>query len=322
MAAPLTQLQVFSEYMYDSYTETLTYNINLFNQATRGGFILTSGMNQGDFSDRAVWGALTGLVRRRDPYAEGPVTEKQLAQLLATSVKVGAGTPPVRLDNAMMRWIARDPAEAAAALATQLAEQTLADMLTVGMKAFINALINLGATVYKDGSAGNSSLSTLLATAGLFGDRSQDILCWVTHSKPMLDIWGDALTNKQLLFQFGNVRVMSDGFGRPFVVTDLPCLVDTTPNPDVYFTCGLAGNAVLIEQNNDYDDNIQSVNGDENIKKTFQAEWSYNVGLKGFRWDKANGGKAPDDTELATGTNWDKYATSIKDCAGVVLKSQ
>lgn len=34
--------------------------------------------------------------------------------------------------------------------------------------------------------------------------------------------------------------------------------------------------------------------------------------------DIANGGKSPTDAELATGSNWDQVATSIKDTAGVL----
>jgi len=35
-----------------------------------------------------------------------------------------------------------------------------------------------------------------------------------------------------------------------------------------------------------------------------------------------HGGANPDATAIGTGSNWDKVATSNKDCAGVVLISQ
>lgn len=319
MAGPLSELQVFSEYAYSTFSESLSYQVNLFNQATRGGIILRGAAHQGDFSDTAIWAKIQGLVRRRDAYGEGAVAEKVLQQLLDTSVKVAAGTPPVRIDPGMLRWIQKSPEEAGAVVGSQLAVDTLADMLGVGLRAFI-AAVGAVADVTHDATAGTASLMALLEGSGKFGDRSDDILCWVMHSKSLLDIHKGSLTNKETLFQFGNVKVMSDGFGRPFVVTDAPALIDTTPDPDQYRVCGLAGAAILIDQNNDYDDNIQKINGDENIKRTFQAEWSYNVGLKGFRWDKATGGKSPDDTELATAGNWDKYVTSFKDLAGVLVK--
>ena len=80
--------------------------------------------------------------------------------------------------------------------------------------------------------------------------------------------------------------------------------------------------AVVVDRNADYTSNIDERNGNENIVRTFQAEWSYNLGIKGFTWDKTNGGKAPTNAALGTSTNWDRTATDLKDMAGVLIKSQ
>ena len=61
--------------------------------------------------------------------------------------------------------------------------------------------------------------------------------------------------------------------------------------------------------------------GKENIQRTYQAEWSYNLGLLGYSWNTAAGGSSPSDTALGTPSNWTKVATSNKDTAGVLLKS-
>jgi hypothetical protein len=45
------------------------------------------------------------------------------------------------------------------------------------------------------------------------------------------------------------------------------------------------------------------------------------MGVKGYAWDKTNGGHAPNAAALATGSNWDQYVTNIKDTAGVMVKS-
>ena len=62
--------------------------------------------------------------------------------------------------------------------------------------------------------------------------------------------------------------------------------------------------------------------GKENIQTTYQAEWSYNLGLRGYAWKTESGGAAPNDTALGTGTNWEKVVTSNKDTAGVLLKTK
>jgi hypothetical protein len=67
---------------------------------------------------------------------------------------------------------------------------------------------------------------------------------------------------------------------------------------------------------------VEITNGNENISRTWQAQWSFNLGLKGFAWDKTNGGKSPTTAALTTGTNWDKFATSNKDLPGVLVNTQ
>lgn len=317
---PITFLKVFSEQAYSTFTELLDYNIDLFNQATRGGLILMSSAHMGDYSDMAMWALTADLVRRRDMYAQTAVAEKTLAQIMETSVKVASGTYPVRIDPSMMRWIQKSPEEAAATVGRQMAQQALADMLSSAIRAFRAAHEQL-ATNYLEVAA-NASLTALNSTRAKLGDRAGDLACWVMHSKQVFDIYGAALTNANMLFQFGNVKVTHDGFGNPFVISDSPLLTVATDNPQTYRALGLVPGAVLIGRNNDFEDNISTLNGEQNIKRTYQAEWSFNLTVKGFAWDKTNGGHSPTDTAIGTSTNWDQYVTSYKDLGGVVLKTQ
>lgn len=319
----LTDLQVFNEYLYSSMTEVLKQQVDKFNEASRGTIVLRSSAHQGDYSDEAFFKKISGLVRRRNAYGSGAVTEKTLEHLLDTSVKVAAGTPPVRLDPGQYRWIQRAPEEAAAAMGQQLAIDALADMLNTAI-ASCRAALSSVAEVNYDGSAGTLNPTALNNTARLRGDRSNEIVSWIVHSKVMHDYYGDNLANVERLFTYGSVNVVADAFGRVFVVTDSPSLFNDTPDPDPdeYLTLGLAPQAVVVGQNNDFDSNFETSNGDENIIRTYQAEWSFNAGVQGFAWDKTNGGASPTDAALVTATNWDRYSTDIKDLAGVMLTSQ
>ena len=319
----LSDLAVYSEYAYSSMTEVLRQRIDLFNAATGGAITLRSAAHQGDFSDVAFFAKISGLVRRRNSYGSGSVGEKKLAHLVDTMVKVAAGTPPVRLDPGQFKWIQQNPEVAGAALGQQLAVDTMADMLNVGLGASYAALSAQTAVVYD--ATGNTSPENTLSFGNLnngqakFGDQASTISAWVMHSKPMFDLYGKNLSNAERLFNYGNINVMRDPFGKLLVMTDSQNLV-ITGTPNNYAVLGLAPGAVIIDQNNDYTANEEAKNGDENIIRTFQAEWSYNVGVRGFSWDKTNGGKSPNDAALLTATNWDKYATSHKDLAGVVVK--
>ena len=320
----LSDLAVYSEYAYSAMTEVLAQQIDLFNSASSGAITLAGSAHQGDFSDIVQFAKVTGLVRRRNAYGTGAVSEKVMTNLVDTMVKVAAGIPPVRLDPGQFSWIQMNPQLAGAILGQQLAKDLLADMLNVAIGSTYVALAQV-TTNYLDitgqtAPADKLSFLNLNSASALMGDSANELVAWVMHSKSMFDLYANALTNTEKLFVYGTVNVVRDPFGRVMIQTDSPnLLVAGTPN--VYRILGLVPGAAVIGQNNDWFANEQTINGDENIKRTYQAEWSYQLGIKGFQWDKTNGGKSPNDAALLTATNWDKFATSYKDIAGVAIKA-
>ncbi|MDZ5633492.1 major capsid protein [Janthinobacterium sp. GMG1] len=54
--------------------------------------------------------------------------------------------------------------------------------------------------------------------------------------------------------------------------------------------------------------NIDTTNGKDCIETTMQVDYTFGLGLKGYTWDEASGGKSPSDAALGTGANWDKVA--------------
>lgn len=316
----LSDFAVFSEWAYDGFQEALDYNIDLFNSAAAGAIVLRSKSHVGDYSDEAFWQRIAGLVRRRNVYGSATLSEVNLAMVVDTMVKVAGGTPPVRMDPAWFEWIRRSPEEGGALYGRQLAVDMLADMLNAGVMAFVAASI-VEDEVYLDATDGPLDWTSFNDGQALFGDRSNAIRVWVMHSTPLFGLWGNALANAESLFSFGTVNVKSDPFGRPMVITDAPSLINAG-TPNTYYTLGLTPAAIVIDQNDDFTSNVDTDNGNENIKRTVQSEWSFNMGLKGYAWDKTNGGKSPNDAALAMGTNWDKIVASHKDLGGVVIESQ
>jgi len=316
----LSDLAVFSEFVYSSQTEVLKQQVDLFNAASRGTIVLSTKAHVGDYSDETFWKKISGLVRRRNPYGSGAVTPKTLEHLVATMVKVAAGTPPISLPPSQFRWIQRNPEEGGAVVGQQLAKDTMADMLNTALMGTVAALNNTAEILTSQ--AAIATISSFNVAQSKFGDSYQDILAWVMHSKPLFDIYGSALANSEALFSFETINVRQDGFGRVFVVSDSPSLTNPAATPDTFNTLGLVANAVQVDQQNDFDDNMSTTNGDENILRDYQAEWSYELGVKGYAWDKASGAAAPNDAAIAVMTNWDRYATSHKDLAGVLLVTQ
>jgi hypothetical protein len=128
---------------------------------------------------------------------------------------------------------------------------------------------------------------------------------------------GEAINNSNALFSAQNVTVVNI-LNKPVIVTDAPALYEAAV-PNKSKVLSLVSGGIVISNASDLISNISTVNGNERIDTTFQADYAFGVGIKGFAWDEANGGKSPTDAELQTGTNWDQYATSIKDTAGVLL---
>lgn len=322
----LSDLAIFTDYAYDTMTEVLAQNVQLFNAASNGMLVLGVGGFGGDFSDHSFWAQVDGLVRRRNPYGDGPIAEKVLTQKIDTLVKVAAGTPPIRMDPAWMAWIARSPEEPAIAMGKQLAVLVMADMLNVAIGCVTAAILKTPALVNDiTGNTGADALPSPLALANTvikLGDVSNELRGYIMHSKSWNDLYGHALTNNERLFEYGTVAVSADPMGRRYIMNDNPALVDSSvANSPKFHTLTLSAGAVTIEQNPDFNDNWSDTNGNENIKRTYQAEWSYNVGVKGFTYDKT-AGHAPNDAALFAAGSWDQTTTSIKNGPGAILVSK
>ena len=80
----------------------------------------------------------------------------------------------------------------------------------------------------------------------------------------------------------------------------------------------VGGRGMAVHDAGDLITNIETNNGSQRIQTTMQADYTFGLGLKGYAWDVTSGGKSPTDAELATGSNWDKIATSLKQTAGVL----
>ena len=312
---------IISEKMYGAYYQLLAYNTNLFNEATKGGLVLSAGSIEGDFSTTSFFNRLSGLVRDRDVTSDATVSAIDFSMDNISRVKYAKGTPPVRVDSHRWKWIQKNPEDAIALISQQLVEETIAAQLAVATGAVIGACANVGATMTYDGTAGTATLAGLVEAAQLFGDRSSDITCWLMHSKVAKDLKIAALANSNNLYQIGNVKVIEDVDGRPIVVSDLPSLVYTSSGTK-YHVVGLTPGAVVVEAEQDFFFNVDTRNGTENIGATWQAQWTENIGLKGFTYDTTNGGRNPTQATLLTSTNWDKKATTVKNCGAVLANFQ
>ena len=317
----LTQMQVFNDYIMKATIETLDQYLVAFNAASRGAIVLSPDGFTGDFLQESFFQTLAAAQRRVDRYAANgaaPITD--LAELKNSSVKVAGGFGPVRYEPSQMTWLERPTAQGVEVASRAFAEILLKDQLNTAIAALVAAITAQSAAVNDISATLGISQAALNNTHAKFGDASQNLVTQVMQGTTYHKLIGQALTNSEQLFHAGNVRVI-DILGKVSVVTDAPALmqagVDPTPNKEIILS--LVQGAALVHDGRDLISNVQTSNGKERIETTLQVDYTFGVGLKGYTWDQTAGGKSPTDAELATGTNWDKTATSIKHTAGVAL---
>ncbi|MBJ9958396.1 major capsid protein [Acinetobacter courvalinii] len=314
-------LQVFNKQTYVTMTETVAQDVEKFNEASQGTIVLLNEPFSGDFDLKASFKAIQGIVRRRNAYGSGTVASKRLEQMLDVAVKVAAGTPPIEYEEQQYRWVQQNPELAALTIGRQLGKAKIADMLNAGILGAVSAISGNADAVEGDGTA-DPTFRLLNKGASRMGDRSGALRSWILHSTTIHNLYDNALANTERLFNYDGVNVVRDSFGRVFVVTDAPALVGENAGQTFFNSLGLVEEAIVIKDNNDFNAVLVPTPGGENIKYTYQGEWSYGAGIKGYAWDTANGGKSPNDAAIGTPTNWDLIVSSIKDTAGVLVKSK
>lgn len=317
-------LEIFNRQTHAVMVETIAQQTDLFNEKSQGTIQLTPKPFAGDFDIEASFKRIGDMVRRRDvKNGQNVIASKRLDQHTNTTVKVAAGTPELLWERAQFAWVQQNPEQAAIVIGQQLGEAQIADMLNTGIHCAVGAISGNAAAV-NDATTAKTSFAALTTTAQKFGDRSQAIKAWVMHSGSMTDLYLNALNNNERVFEFDNIAVYRDQFGRMFIVTDaadLTYMQATTPPSVRYNTLGLTEGGIIVNGQNDFYAAATTETGKENITTTYQAEWSYAASVKGYSWNAALGGSNPTAAALGTSTNWTQYAESLKNTAGVLLKT-
>jgi hypothetical protein len=310
----LGDFQVFNGSAYNAFMNTLQQQVELWNGATQNALIMNSVNFAGDKDQLAAFENISALVGNRDPGSAAANASHALLELLKIDIKVGWGLPKITYTNSSFDWTSRDPSQAGTLFGEQVAQGAMAYMLNSALYSVIAAVD--GADVTYDGTATVAKLESLNLGAGKFGDRQSAIVCWIMHSKSINDIYGQALANGNQLFEFGTIRVIQDGFGRPLVMTDSDALHFDNTGTENYHQVGLvSGGATVMDQGDARSYEVTDI-GPVNPLEQLTATGSFGIGIKGYTF--SNSVVQPDDAALALITNWTRVG-GLKDGAGVVV---
>ncbi len=294
--------------------------IDLFNVSSANSLVLSTSRKRGEYEKTSFFKKLSDSITRRDLTSTASATPKKLEQEELVSVKLNKKFGPIDSTLEPFRMQGTNPeATFSFVLGQEFAEAKIKNQVNTLIKALVAGITNVGVTLVYDGSASTPTHGGLVNILSKLGDRSQDIVAFIMHSKSYYDLMGQAITDK--VFQVAGVTINTGTvatLGKPTIVTDSPDLINTTPTPDEYQILALQAGAGMCVDQDDGKMLLDWVSGNEQLIMRMQGEFNYNIGLKGFAWDIAGGGANPTDTAIATGANWDQVVTSIKDLPGAL----
>ena len=314
----LTDMVVYNQYIMKATIETVTQRIDLFNQASGGAIVLSGEGFEGDFMKTSMFASLASAQRRVDRYATNDAqTATVLSQIEDNVVKVAGGFGAITYTPSQLTWLQMNEAVAIEAISTALSEAIITDQLNTGIASAVAGLGNIAGVTSDISATAGLTQGALNTSHALFGDRSQALVAQIMTGAQYHNLVGQNISNANTLFSAENVTVVNI-LNKVVIVTDAPALyLAGTPNKS--YVLSLVAGAITISDASDLISNFSTTNGKKIIETSFQADYSFGVGIKGLAWDEVNGGASPLDAELATGTNWDMYVTDIKDVAGVLL---
>lgn len=316
----LTNMKVFNQYIKEATIETLAQMVQKFNAASAGAITLTADGFDGDYLQESMWQSLHGAQRRVNRYeANSDQAATALAQIQKNSVKVAGGFGPILWEPGQLTWIEKNPVEAIEVISRNMAEAMIADQLNTAIAALVAAISNVPGATNDVSATGGVDYSAINAAHALFGDSSGLLVAQIMTGQMFHGLIGKNIDNAQRLFTSTSVNIV-DILGKAVVVTDAPALFEAgvDPAPNLQKVLSLSQNAAVVHDGSDLITNVDTGNGKQRIETTFQADYTFGLGLKGYAWDTANGGHSPSDAAIATGSNWDQFVTSIKHTAGVI----
>lgn len=321
-------LKYINPYVQAGVTETLTQAAAGLFEASRGALQLSAAAKPGDFETSTFFQNISGLITRRDPTSLAAAPDTKLVQAEYSRVKLNRKIGPVAAtrDSFRKAGLSRNAMDLVVGQQAGVAMQV--DMLNTTLLS-LRAALAADAASYVDGGAAtinSAGANGLIDGLAKRGDAAAGIVCWIMHSKTFFDLVKEQIAAdidgvSGLVFAEASPRTM----GRPVLVTDSPSLVVANgigAGVDAYYTLGLTAGAAMMEETEGTEIVTQDITGQENLIMRIQGEYAENIGLKGYTWDKTNGGENPTSAALGTGTNWDTSYADVKDRAGVVIRTR
>jgi hypothetical protein len=325
-----TDVKIYHPQMVGAFIETIQQNVDAFNAASQGALQFQTRELRGQYEYESFFDEVSNI-SRRDPAAESSSTAAatKLTQDEFIGVKLNRRNGPYEWNISAARLAGFDPGRFSVAVGEQTAVATPQEMLDRALGALGAKLIDTAALKH-DRTGGDLRLVDLVDAVAKFGDRASRIAVWVMHSKPFFDLVKGQVTSSESVYSsdiFGATLFQGTPatLGRPVLVTDSASLVDfesvSTGSPN-YSTLGLTRAAAEIDVTEPPIAVAEGpITGSDNLFIRWQAEYSYNLKLRGCRYNTSTGVN-PTDANVATAASWVSAVSDNKLLPGVIVESK
>ncbi len=303
-----SDMVIYNQLAQTGFLEKMQDNLGVFNQNSGGAIILDSEMIEGDLKASTAY-RVGGELIDRNVNSSTPPTPKKISSFEEVGIKKPWGYGPYASTEEQFKRRARTPAEFYTLMGQDAGEAWLAGAITVAassLEAAIGTNTNMNVTV--DWATHNKKV----LTAGMrkFGDKFGRIGLFSMNSETYFDMVDSAIDEKV----FNEAGVVIYG-GTPGTM-NVPVLIS-----DKFTTgkiLGLQGGAARVTESQATEFRAWEHNDSENFEMRFKGEGTFNSELLGYRW-KDKTAVNPTFAQLATGSKWEKSASSDKSTAGVII---
>lgn len=327
-----SDFKVYDEQFQGGFVETIMQNVDAFNEAAQGALTLRTRELLGHYEKEAFFDEIVAsAISRRDINASGDIAATKLTQDEFIGVKLNRRNGPFETSVDALRKAYGGGGEQASqrfsrVIGVQTAKAMPREQLDRALAA-IEAKLQSVAALHEDDTSAVVTSNGLVDAISKSGDAYGDLALFVMHSKVYFDLVKDQVTNA--IYRANGVQVMQGTpatFGKPVLVTDSASLKETngvSSGIDAYSTLVLFGGAATIDISEPPIAALEGpLTGKEQLFYRWQAEYAYNVKLRGCQWDTTNGGINPTNAAVGTATNWDTVVADNKLLPGAILRTR
>lgn len=324
-------VKIYQPQMQGAFIETLQQNVDAFNAASAGALSFDTRELHGQYEQEAFFDEVSAI-SRRDPSADSSSTASatKLTQDEFVGVKLSRRNGPYEWNISSARLANFDPRRFSMVVGRQTAVATPKEMLDRVLSA-LEAKLDGVADLEHDATDGTLATADLIDGIGKRGDQAAAVRIWVMHSKPYFDLVKEQVASSASIYgsEVFGAQIFEGGpwsLNRPILVTDSDSLVDLTDvssDEPIYSSLGLVAGAANIDMTEPPLAVAEGPKtGSDNLYIRWQAEYSYNLKLRGCAWDISGGGANPTDANVASAGNWDTVVADDKLLPGVIVRSQ